>query len=297
MAAILSLDELQYQTRRTAGAMPAQPGLPFAIKQTPALQAGRRSQPYPPRPDIMTNHLSALRIEHRDDMPDYLQVKQRLGAAISAGFWHPAEPLPLAEVLAEHCFASPASVQQALVLLHKEGHIQQNDAGRYLITPRVDQSLGRISSLSVALAQRGYSAGSRWIERTTMSPDDNEMIYLGVGISGLIVRLERLRLANDVVLGLEVSSLPQDVVPDPQAIEGSLYTYLAQQNHAVTTATEYISAQIAGEDFSAKTGIAVGTPLLHLVRISNNVQGRPIELTLSWFRSDYYRCFADLRTK
>lgn len=243
----------------------------------------------------MTHRLKALRIEHRDDVPDYLQVKQRLGSAVSAGFWNPSETLPAADIIATYCGVDAAAAARALSLLEAERQLRSVPGGGYAITPRIDQALSKLNSLSVSLNRRGYDAASRWISRGLFTPDDDELVYLGIGQFAQVARLERLRLAGGHVLGLERSSLPSRVVPDPEQVEGSLYSYLAAQGHAAATATEYISATVASEPFAQTTGMAPGTPLLHLMRISHNLQGQPIELTHSWFSSEFYRCVVELK--
>ena len=49
-----------------------------------------------------------------------------------------------------------------------------------------------------------------------------------------MVRLERLRLADDVIMAYEMSVLPVSVIADPMAVNTSLYEYLdsIQRPHA-----------------------------------------------------------------
>ncbi|WP_035061855.1 GntR family transcriptional regulator [Andreprevotia chitinilytica] len=243
----------------------------------------------------MANKLTALRVDIREGVPDYLIVKQRLAAAIAAGFWVQDEPLPSVDVIAEFSGVTADSARHALDILTREGQIKQNPNGEFVITPKIDQPLGRLTNLSVMLKHRGFVADSRWLGKRLATPNDEEMANLDIPSTSRVAKLERLRLAGDTVMGLEVSSLPEDIVPEPERIEGSLYAYLAAREIAVASAKQHIEALVTGERLAKITGFALGLPLLHLIRVSYDQRSRPIELTHSYFRSDYYRFVVDLK--
>jgi hypothetical protein len=68
--------------------------------------------------------------------------------------------------------------------------------------------------------------------------NDEEAIGLGEP-----VKLTRLRLANDQPIALEVTSLPGDILPDPQMVENSLYLELEKSGIRPVRAIQRISAR------------------------------------------------------
>jgi GntR family transcriptional regulator len=51
-----------------------------------------------------------------------------------------------------------------------------------------------------------------------VTPTPEEQLSLGLSPYSKVARLERLRLADDVVMAYEVSVLPQTVLNDPNAV-------------------------------------------------------------------------------
>ena len=109
-----------------------------------------------------------------------------------------------------------------------------------------------------------------------------------------MARLERLRTANDEVIGYEVSSLPASLVPNPQAVGASLYAFMNEHNLDIARAAEEISSDLTDRVMSERTGFPEMTPLLVLTRTSYMANGRAMELTWSYFRADYYRYLVEL---
>ena len=60
-----------------------------------------------------------------------------------------------------------------------------------------------------------------------------------------VARLERLRLADGTVMAYEVSVLPAPVLPDPAAVDGSLYEHLSELGRAPARALQHLRAMNA----------------------------------------------------
>ena len=117
---------------------------------------------------------------------------------------------------------------------------------------------------------------------------------LGLSGGGRVARLERLRIANDLPLALERAALSAEVLPDPAAVEGSLYETLARSGHRPVRAVQRISAcNIRGQD-AALLGVQAGEAGLSIERISYLASGRVVEFTRSLYRADAYDFVAEL---
>eukprot|EP01032_Pedospumella_encystans_P027367 gene27367-30934_t len=116
------------------------------------------------------------------------------------------------------------------------------------VLPGVEQPLSNLTSFSEQLQQRGYKPGSRWLKRAIVSASADEQMSLALSPNSKVARLERLRLADDVVMAYEVSVLPQSVVPRPEAIGDSLYEFLDASGKAPSRALQHIRAMNASGD-------------------------------------------------
>lgn len=226
--------------------------------------------------------------------PVTLQFFQKLRIAVCAGYWLPSEILPSAAAMAMAVGMTQPEVEQALELLRQENWIARDAEGHDRITPKIDQPVSRLSSLSDMLRARGFTPGSRWIARSVAEPDLNEQWRLNLHSSSKVARMERVRLANEIIIGYERSSLPTSILPDPLQVGTSLYQYMADHQLHIARAVEEIEAVVCDAEMAARCGLAEGQALLKLSRVSALQNGQIIELTYSYFRSDYYHYVVEL---
>ncbi|WP_028454059.1 GntR family transcriptional regulator [Chitinilyticum litopenaei] len=223
-----------------------------------------------------------------------LQFFQKLRIAVCAGYWQPGEPLPEAQRFAELLAISTADAAMALDQLRADHWIMRDADGHDVITPKIDQPVSRLASLSDMLRARGFVPGSRWLARSVCAPDLDEQWRLNLQTGQQVARLERIRTANDIVIGYERSTLPHSLLPDPLQVGASLYEYMEAQQLHVARAVEEITAINCDAAMAARCGLPVGQPMLRLTRVSAMQSGQLIELTYSYFRSDYYHYVVEL---
>jgi GntR family transcriptional regulator len=230
-----------------------------------------------------------------DASPLYLQLAQKLAQAIHAGQYKVAEALPSERVLSESLELSRVTARKAIDrLVEQELIIRKHGSGNY-IAPRLAQSLSRLTSFSEELQQRGFKPGSRWLTRGVTLAAPDEQRSLGLATGERVARLERLRLADAVVMAHEVSVLPESVLPDPQAVEASLYAHLSQAGGAPVRALQHLRAINADAKLALLLEVPVGQAVLFITRLGFAASGQAIELTHSYCRSDYYDFVAEMK--
>ncbi|MFT7776941.1 GntR family transcriptional regulator [Roseateles sp.] len=225
--------------------------------------------------------------------PLYMQLAQSLAQAIRDGIFHADEALPSERVLAEQLELSRVTARKAIDRLVEQGLIiRKRGSGNY-IAPKLEQPLTRLTSFSEELHQRGFVPGSRWLQRgfTPAAPDEQLSLELKSGER--VARLERLRLADSVVMAYEVSVLPQSALPDPQRVEASLYAHLGDR--APVRALQHIRALNADAKLAGLLEVQLGAAVLFITRVGYLASGQAVELTHSYCRSDYYDFVAEMR--
>lgn len=121
------------------------------------------------------------------------------------------------------------------------------------------------------------------------------MIQLGLSPAASVTRLKRLRLADGIVMAVENSTFPATLIPDPQAIGGSLYSYLEARGTPIVRALQHFRAVNATDEIAEQMGIAPHDALLLITRIGYTSDQRAIELTDTYCRNDYYDFVVELR--
>jgi len=241
------------------------------------------------------NPILDFKPDPRDSSPLYLQLARKLGQAIRDGRYKPDEALPSERTLSESLGLSRVTARKAIDQLVEQGLVSRRRGSGNYIAPHIEQPLSRLTSFSEELHQRGYTPSSRWLERSITSSMADEQLSLGLSPGTRVARLERLRLADEVVMAYEVSVLPQAIVPEPEKIEGSLYEYLTKIDRAPMRALQHIRAINAQPRLAEQLGVPVGQAVLFITRIGYLESGQAVELTHSYCRSDYYDFVAEMR--
>jgi GntR family transcriptional regulator len=230
--------------------------------------------------------------------PRYEQLYRHLAATIGAGELAPETQLPPERELAVIADVSRVTVRKAVSRLVEDGVLEQRrGAGTFVrpAPPKMEHSLSALLSFTEYMRQRGKTSSSRIIRRGVFLPTPDEMMALGLAPGEPVARVERLRFADDTPLALEWSSLPTDVLPDPETVETSLYDVLRALGVAPTRAVQRITAvNLTGAD-SRLLMLAEGAAVLRIDRTAYLASGRPIEFTRGLYRSDIYDFIAELR--
>jgi GntR family transcriptional regulator len=114
------------------------------------------------------------------------------------------------------------------------------------------------------------------------------MLSLGLSPNMPVVRLKRLRTADESVVAIETSTIPAIHIPDPQAVGDSLYDYFDGRGIHPVRALQHIRAVNASAAQARLTSLPPNAAMLHITRVSYLASGAAVELTHSYFRSDYY---------
>ena len=230
--------------------------------------------------------------------PRYEQLYRHLAAAISSGDLQPETQLPPERELAAIAQVSRVTVRKAVAQLVEDGVLEQRrGAGTFVRSPRakMEHSLSALLSFTEYMRQRGKASTSRILRRGAFLPNPDEQMALGLSGSDRVARVDRLRSADDIPLALEWSSLPIDILPEPESVETSLYDILRAAGTAPTRAVQRITAvNLIGAD-ARLLNLADGAAVLRIDRTAYLPSGRPIEFTRGLYRSDIYDFIAELR--
>jgi GntR family transcriptional regulator len=249
----------------------------------------------------MTEALSAIlspdELQNAGSGPLYIKLRQSLEDAIRTGKLSHGQALPPERDLAEFANVSRVTVRKAVDDLVKDGLLtRKHGSGTFVMKPvsKLQQPLSHLTSFTEDMARRGYTTRSEWLERGLFTPSPDEMMKLGLKVGIMVARLGRLRIANELPLAIERASLPADVLPDPKAVETSLYAELHRTGHRPVRAVQRISATNVGKEEAALLAVPIGSAGLAIERVSYLGSGRVVEVTRSLYRGDAYDFVAEM---
>ncbi|MEZ5834815.1 MAG: GntR family transcriptional regulator [Geminicoccaceae bacterium] len=235
---------------------------------------------------------------HRDQGPLYRQLTQSIADLIASGSLSAGSSLPSERDLARATGISRVTVRKAIQsLVHAGQLVQKQGSGTYVASnpSRFEQPLRHLTSFTEDMSRRGMICHSRWLSRGLHAPSNDELMMLGLSISDQVARLSRIRYADKLPIAIERSSLPGSVLPDPEAVDQSLYRLLDSRGTRPTRAIQRISAINATPRDAELLEILVGDAVLKVERISYLASGQTVELTRSLYRGDAYDFVSELK--
>lgn len=230
--------------------------------------------------------------------PRYVQLQRRLEKAIENGQLPPGTPLPPEREIADMTTLSRVTVRKAIQPLVEAGLVVPRRGSGTIVAPRVpkvEQSLSILTSFTEDMARRGLASTSTWLERGIFLPSPEEMVALGLAAGDSVSRITRLRMAGSDPMAIERAALPLDILPNPLAVERSLYEVLERDGNRPTRALQRISAINLADEDADLLGVTPGDAGLRIERTSYLSGGRVVEFTRSVYRGDAYDFVAELR--
>ena len=221
--------------------------------------------------------------------PLYLQLQRRIGEAIAAGRLRPGDSLPPERDMAAMTGLSRVTVRKAVEGLVGSGQlVQKRGSGTFVAqrVERLEQALSLLTSFTEDMARRGKSVESVWLVRGLHAPAPEEVMALGLGAGDRVARLERVRRSDGVPLAIERASLSAAVLPEPQAVDASLYAVLEARGMRPVRAVQRISAANLGVRDAELLDVPAGAAGLRIERIGYLPDGRVVEFTRSLYRGD-----------
>lgn len=243
---------------------------------------------------------SDLTIDKSLPTPAYLQLKTQLARAISAGRLAVGTALPSERDLADDLGLSRMTVRRAFEELVGEGMVEQRQgSGTYVRPRRLEQTIDRVIGFTDELRALGLKAGSVLLDASSAVADDDTARALLLDPGTAVLRVARLRTADDEPLAIQIAHLipAMRTLPiDDLERRGSLYRAIADGfGLAPHRARQTVSARMASREERALLHLDERTPVLALERTTYDAEDRPFEFVRSAYRGDRYRMVLDLR--
>jgi GntR family transcriptional regulator len=227
----------------------------------------------------------------------YRSIAQTLKHEIDSGRFVDAQVLPGERELSLLLGVSRTTLRRAITQLVDDGLLfHRQGAGTFIhrALPRVDQPFSRLTGFTEDMRLRGFAASSRELESGVFLPSPEEAMMLGVSPSESVVRLSRLRLANDVPMAIEHTVVPLRFLPEPETLGPSLYDALEARNLGPTRGLQRLRAMLLTDADAALLGVPPRSPTLYIQRIAYLADGRCVEFTRSYYRADTYDFVSEL---
>jgi GntR family transcriptional regulator len=239
-------------------------------------------------------------IDRNSKLPLYHQLYEILRDNILRGEWQPGDIIPPESELTEHYQVSRTTVRQVLDMLVNEGLIyRQQGRGTFVAHPTLEQALVRIVNFTEDMRQRGVRPGTKVLSSGLIPAPQYIAEKLEIEPGEELVRLERLRLADDEPMGVEESHLVHRYCPGVLQYDyaSNSLRELLDRHYGIRwlRARQAIRAILAPPNLTRLLAIPPPSALLYIERVSYSQQNIPVEFLRIYYRADRYSLYNELQ--
>lgn len=225
--------------------------------------------------------------------PLYYQISEVLHTMIESSELKPGDRLPSENELIAQYQISRNTARRAINALIIEGvAFTIQGKGTFVSPARTREGLLNLTSFSEEIQQRGMVPGSLLLSFGRVVPPAKIGRALEIAPRQETYKIDRLRLADNQPMALNVSYLPCELCPqleNQDLVKGSLYAYLeGVLNLRIEYGERIIKAGAATEYEAELLQITVGYPVVITEGPSFLADGRPVEYTRIIYRGDRY---------
>jgi len=234
-------------------------------------------------------------VDKTNSRPIYLQIRDKLLAAIETGMLLPGQKIPSARDLSEQMGVSRMTVLQALRDLTQQGRLYTvAGKGTFVALPeKLEPNLRTVWGFTETFDTADMRPSSRLISFDTIPADAKAATFLQTEEGAPLVRIMRVRQLNDQPVGVETTHLIQADfagLADYDWNTESLYVVLRNRyGLELVGGCNYIEAAAAPDDIAHLLAIPRNAPVLATERVAYTADLRPIELVFGYYRGDRMR--------
>ncbi len=241
------------------------------------------------------------RLEGTDNrLPLYLRVRDQIALAIGRT-WRPGDAIPSESELAKTHGVALGTLRKALDVLVAEGLLERfQGKGTFIRRANFNASLFRFFRFQTAQGERRIPE-SRILRRQVLKGPSAVTSALRLPARSEVIRLNRLRFANEVPVLLEEIWLPKETFkallePEIIAFGNLLYPmYETYCNQVVASAQETLTAELAQPSDAKILRVPAGAPLIVIERVAFDFERIPIEWRRSRGPADLYKYNVEIR--
>ncbi|AWV72362.1 GntR family transcriptional regulator [Latilactobacillus curvatus] len=231
------------------------------------------------------------------ESPVYIQIHNQIKKDIEAGKWSIGDRIPSERELALNFEVSRMTLRQAVQTLVDEGILERRiGAGTYVANQKVQEKMSGVTSFTELMTSQGKQPSSKTISFHIANPSLSEAEKLHLEDGQQVLRMERIRYADNVPICFEVATVPQSVVADfsKSEITTSLYKTLEEKGgYKLGGAQQTVSAQLASERIAEFLDIKRNGSILKLRQVSFLANGEPFEYVRTQYVGERFEFYLE----
>ena len=213
-------------------------------------------------------------------LPAYIRIHDKIKEDVDDGTWKIGQRLPSERDLCETFDVSRMTVRQAITLLVDEG---------------IKEKMRGTTSFTEIVKSQGKKPSSELISYKRVHPNEFEIKNLGVLPQSYVIRMERVRFADDLPVAYEIASIPEKIIRGfkESEITEHFFKTLTDNGYEIGKSQQTISASLANSSLAKHLKVKTGDALLSLTQISFLQDGQAFEYVRSYYVGDRFEFYLE----
>lgn len=229
-----------------------------------------------------------------NELPVYIQIHNQLRHEIEQGKWQVGSRIPSERKLALAFNVSRMTLRQALQTLVDEGILERRvGAGTYVANQKVQEKVAGVTSFTDLMKAQGRKPSSKTISYHLARPSASESEHLQISEATQVLRMERIRYADNIPICFEVTTVPAALINDfsKKEVTRSFYHALERRGYQLGGARQVVSATVANEQIAEYLKIHRGDAILLMRQITCLRSGHPFEYVRTQYVGDRFEFY------
>lgn len=237
-----------------------------------------------------------IKLDDNSKLPLYHQLTEQIYELIQQGALKPGDVLPSEREICEKYNVSRGTVRQAINILVSKGYVSRKQGkGTVIKHPALDHDLIGDYSFGKGMIRQGLKISSIVLFSDVTIGKKRMTNRLGLHSKSKLIRISRIRCANDEPWIIEDSYLPEDKFSglDSYDFTSCLLVEVLASHYCTRLARieAYIEPTLAEDNHSRLLGIEVGSPALVLDRVLYDEKNTPVVYSQAFVRGDRCRYY------
>jgi len=231
----------------------------------------------------------------RDPRTLAIRLRDRIAELIRDEGLKPGDKLPTEAQLTDRFKISRPALREALKLLEQDDIIYvTHGRGRFvsaMSAVQVERPITVFESVTDMTRHYGYSTNNKVLSISEEAPDKIVRERLRLGPKDRVIRLERLRLQNDVPILYCVDFIPRGLIPAKLYDidwSGSLLDLMEQHRQRPRMSAATVSAVMLPDDVIERNDLRDFGPALKIVETCFNAAGEPVNHAIDYHRGSHF---------
>lgn len=227
-------------------------------------------------------------MQSRSEEPAYKKIQNAIRRRIDSGQLKPGNLVPSERELAKVHRVSLMTARHALTEMAREGIVERrHGAGTFVAPPKVH--FNKLLGYTEQMASLGLTAHSRIIASGIVSREHEIAARFGLPPTSRLGRLERVRLAGDEPVALEICYWSAEEFPALLEAPLDKVSFFALLEHECGVQLAYADEEIDATDADSRTAdlldIPKGTPLLRMRQLIFSTTSHATVYVTGFYRS------------